>query len=168
MFAAFLLITSAFLHAFWNAMAKRSPNARDEVLGILCFAALFSLGFIPFFSGGAFPNTAALLWGIGAGAFEGGYMITLARTLAGVSVGMAYTIMRGGAMVCVWVVSAGWMQESLTGWRLVGVLVVMAGIYLTSQSARRQKQLSDSSLAWPYLCAVFIVALCAAAVGLTR
>lgn len=155
MTASLFLLASAFFHALWNALAKRSPAPSLQVVGILIFASVFALAFIPFFPGPGFPSSSSLAWAIGAGVFEAGYVITLAITLERSALGLSYTIMRGGAMLLVWAISGTLLAEKLTPLVLLGVAIVVGGLYLTTQASRLKGQSSGTYL-WAYLCAIFI------------
>src|SRR5512142_981419 len=96
------LIASAFLHALWNALLKREPSPQVAVAGVLSWATAIALA-VALMSGGlTFATHAAFAWGVGAGAFEGAYFVTLAAALARADYGVVYTVARGGAMLFVW------------------------------------------------------------------
>lgn len=155
--ATFLLVSSVFLHALWNAFAKKSASPSSQVLGILAFATLFATAFIPFVSGAHFPNAAAFFWAIGAGVFEAGYVITLAMTFDKASLGLSYTLMRGGAMLFVWTISSAWLGEKVSPLGMGGVALVVLGLYLTSRVAHAVNQKQSGQL-YAYVCAFFIAA----------
>ncbi|OEH46326.1 hypothetical protein lpari_02664 [Legionella parisiensis] len=128
------IILSAILHAAWNTFAKRNSTPYYEVLGIMSFATIFSLVFIPFFSGPLFETSDSFLWALTSGLFEGGYIITLAISLSQSSLGKAYIIMRGSAMVIVWFISACFLGENINLFNIIGISSVFSGLILTSQT----------------------------------
>lgn len=147
------IILSAILHAAWNTFAKRTSTPYYEVLGIMSFATVFSLLFIPFFPGPLFETSDSFLWALASGLFEGGYVITLAISLTQSSLGKAYIIMRGSAMIIVWCISACFLGENLNSSNIIGILSVLAGLMLTSQtySPNQSKQ-----LLFPFICGICI------------
>lgn len=147
------IILSAILHAAWNTFAKRNSTPYYEVLGIMSFATIFSLVFIPFFSGPLFETSDSFLWALTSGLFEGGYIITLAISLSQSSLGKAYIIMRGSAMVIVWFISACFLGENINLFNIIGISSVFSGLILTSQTFN-----SDQSrqLFFPVLCGICI------------
>lgn len=155
--APLLLISSAFLHALWNALAKKSGSPSSQVMGILIFATLFATAFVPFFSGAHFPTLLSFWWAIGAGIFEAGYVAALAITFDKAALGLSYTLMRGGAMLLVWAFSTVFLGEKLTSLALAGVTLVVGGLYLTGRVSRRSKPRKGGEL-YAYLCAFFIAA----------
>ncbi|HGI8165976.1 TPA: EamA family transporter [Legionella pneumophila] len=147
------IILSAILHAAWNTFAKRNSTPYYEVLGIMSFATVFSLLFIPFFSGPLFETSDSFLWALTSGLFEGGYIITLAISLSQSSLGKAYIIMRGSAMVIVWFISACFLGENINLFNTLGVFSVLLGLILTSQTFNPNQ---SRQLLFPVLCGICI------------
>lgn len=147
-----LIILSAVLHAAWNTFAKRNSNPYYEVLGIMSFATIFSLLFIPFFSGPLFETPTSFVWALASGLFETGYVITLAISLTQSSLGKAYIIMRGSAMIIVWFISAYFLDEKINLLNIIGISSVLSGLILTSKTfnSDQSKQL------FPILCGICI------------
>lgn len=146
------IILSAILHAAWNTFAKKTSTPYYEVLGIMSFATVFSLLFIPFFPGPLFETSHSLIWALISGFFEGGYVITLAISLNQSSLGKAYIIMRGSAMILVWCVSVCFLGEQINLTHMIGISFVLAGLILTSQTYRSQ----SSQFLFPFLCGICI------------
>jgi|GEM_PF-4726447 len=123
MFLAALVLTSALLHALWNALLKRAADIEAASLGILAISFLATGAVSALLPGPAFPTGASLAWGLGAGVFEGLYFLALARALGTSPLGWSYTWMRGGSLLVVWPVSLLLLGESL---RLTSALAVGA------------------------------------------
>ncbi|TAL63017.1 MAG: hypothetical protein EPN84_05605, partial [Legionella sp.] len=147
------IILSAMLHAAWNTFAKRNASPYYEVIGIMSFATFFSLLFIPFFSGPWFATSDSFLWALISGLFEGGYIITLAISLTQSSLGKAYIIMRGSAMILVWFISAGFLGEQINALNILGIFLVLGGLILTSQTYKTNQ---SNQLFFPFLCGICI------------
>ena len=158
MLASTLLITSAVLHALWNALVKFDDEARVNTMGVLVVAAVCATIVIPFYAASSFPDSRAYAWMLGAGVAEAGYFVTLALALEHSPLGLAYTVSRGGAMVLVWLISVAFLGEAV-GWAtFVGVALVLLGLGLSHEQGGRGRQASLSRLKWAYLCACFIAA----------
>jgi drug/metabolite transporter (DMT)-like permease len=126
--ALMLVLSSAFFHALWNALLKRHEDPESGVVGaigvtVVC-GGLWALGL----KGAAFPTPAALLWCLVAGVLEGGYLVTLARSLRRAPLGLVYTVARGGALLLVWPLSVLWLDERLTPASVAGAAVVALGM----------------------------------------
>jgi drug/metabolite transporter (DMT)-like permease len=152
--ATLLLVTSAFLHALWNALAKKNKNIEINLMGIMAAASFFGLAAIPFFPGEAFPHGLSFWWALAAGLFEAGYMVTLVHALNETSLGLSYTIMRGGAMVIVWFISIPFLNEPIHIKSVFGILLVLGGLILSN--IRLDGKLNLKQVRWSYLCALFI------------
>lgn len=140
-------------HAAWNTVAKRNANPYFEVIAIMSFATLFSLFCIPFFSGPYFVTSNSIFWAIFSGVFEGGYILTLALSLSQGSLGKAYIIMRGSAMIIVWLISASFLGETLHTLDFLGILIVLLGLILTNQTFQKTQ---SKQLLFPGLCGICI------------
>jgi drug/metabolite transporter (DMT)-like permease len=152
--ALLLVLSSAFLHALWNALLKRETDIEIATVGVLAVAAASSalLAFVA--PGQAFPDPEAVGWALLAGVFEGGYFIALAKALVRAPLGFAYTVARGGAIALVWPISVLWLGEQLTALSIAGVVVLWMG--LLSVGVGSEAQASRAGLVWSLLCAVGI------------
>lgn len=150
-----LVLSSALLHALWNALLKREPEVSTAAVLVLGVAAACAILLAPFWPGAAFPQRVGLYWALGAGLFEAGYFIALAMALLRAPLGLAYTVARGGAIALVWPISTLWLGERVTPWGLCGVVVLALGLLLLgSEGLSRAK--SASGLRWSLLCATGI------------
>ena len=135
LFTLFLVLLSAFLHAFWNALLKKAVNLEAAAIGILV-VSLVSTGAAALFQRGpSFPDAQALLWGLGGGVFEGLYFLTLAQALRRAPLGWSYTWMRGGSLLLVWPVSLLCLGEGASALALACVLAVCGGLALMGVAA---------------------------------
>lgn len=141
-----LVLASAFLHAAWNALLKRSLNLEAMTLGILVVALAITGAAVPFVPGPAFPHRIALVWALGSGCCEGLYFLALSRALARASLGWSYTWMRGGSILLVWPLSLLFLGESLRPASGAAVLVVCGGLALMGLAPGRNS--GRSGLGW--------------------
>lgn len=149
-----LVLSSAFLHASWNALLKRHPNPEVGVVSVISVAVvgggLWALGM----RGEAFPSTEGLVWALGAGACESIYLAALSRALKQAPLGLAYTVSRGGAMLLVWPVSVLWLGEAVSVWMVSGV--VLLGVGLVVMNLTRPEGPAATGVAWAAVAAVCI------------
>ncbi len=151
--AALLVLASAFLHAFWNALLKREGNPQLKTVALLFFVTFFSWLTVVLAMPPWFPTPAAFTYALLSGACEAGYFITLALALGGAPLGKVYSIARGGALLYAWPVSLIWLGEHPTTAGIVGATFVAVGLLL---SGLGQLPATKRGLAWAALSAAFI------------
>jgi drug/metabolite transporter (DMT)-like permease len=151
---AALVVASAFLHALWNAVLKRQRDTEGAAVAMLVVAAALSTAAAALRSGPAFPVASGLAWALAAGVCEGGYFATLVLGFREASLGVVYTISRGGALVAIWPVSALWLGEAVSARAVGGAALVTAGLVLVG--LERGERASSRGALWAALCALFI------------
>ena len=147
-----VLVTSAFVHALWNALLKREREPQVAVAGVLSFALVIAAVTALVSARPGFETSAALGWGVAAGVFEGVYFVTLAAALARADYGIVYTVARGGAMLLVWPLSALLLREPVTAPGALGACLVGVGLALTTAHPV-VRSVSRSGLAYAAACA---------------
>jgi drug/metabolite transporter (DMT)-like permease len=147
-----VLVTSAFLHALWNALLKREREPQVAVAGVLSFALVFATVAALASSRPGFETAAALGWTIGAGLFEGVYFVSLAAALARADYGVVYTVARGGAMLLVWPLAALLLREPVTALGALGAGLVGVGLALTTAHPVH-RSVSRAGMAYASACA---------------
>lgn len=155
MSAPALLILSAAFHALWNATLKRSTNKLGAALAFMTIATSLNAAFAAITA--TIPTLSASLIGatVAAGLFEGIYFYLLNTAYASQSLGVAYTIMRGGAMLLVWLISAVILGESIGTREFVGALTILAGIACIQRTFHPGELLQSGAYA-AYACAACI------------
>jgi drug/metabolite transporter (DMT)-like permease len=157
-----ILVVSAFLHALWNSWAKKHSDPDLKISGTLLFASVFAVFSIPFFEGNHFSTVKGVMWSLAAGLAEAGYFFSLGKTFSRSSFGVAYMVMRGTAMVLVWVISVLLLGEEFGLRPLAGSLLVILGLYLTSLqkiNSSLKETFNRNFLQqqkWSFVCAVCI------------
>lgn len=147
-----LLIISALFHALWNFALKCSQHKLGAALAFMLVAtalnAVYGLTTAPL------PQLSIsfLLGTVAAGVFEGLYFHYLNTAYTKQGLGVAYTIMRGGAMVLVWVISTLALGEIITTKELFSVFVILIGIALVQRTFTLSQLISSGTYA-AYLCA---------------
>jgi drug/metabolite transporter (DMT)-like permease len=151
MSAPALLILSAAFHALWNATLKRSKNKLGTALSFMIVATILNAVFAA--AAATMPpfSTVLLSSTIAAGVFEGVYFYLLNTAYAKQSLGVAYTIMRGGAMVLVWIISALALGESIGRREVIAALTILSGIACIQQTFKLSEFLASGAYA-AYAC----------------
>jgi drug/metabolite transporter (DMT)-like permease len=152
--AVLLAFTSAIIHALWNVMLKRTRDLDSASAGVFAVSLLFTAAAIPFIPGRVFPGAPAVLWGLAAGACEGGYFVGLVRSLERAPLGWSYSWMRGSSIAFLWPTSVLFLAESFHWTSLVCVVVVCTGLGLLGLSSRQGR--SHGALPWALLTGIFI------------
>lgn len=130
-----LVLASAFMHAAWNAILKRCKDPENAMVTMMLIGG--ASGCVVALSRGvAFPRGSSLFWCLVSGLLEAGYFATLARALARAPLGTVYTIVRGGALVLVWPISALLLDEHASLVRVVGTAFVILGLAATGLADR--------------------------------
>jgi uncharacterized membrane protein len=155
---ALLVVASAFVHASWNALLKKSREPEQAVIGISAFAALTS-GIVAVALGAPSASPKAFFWVVLSGVLEAAYFVTLAKALSLAPLGPVYTVVRGGALVIVWPVSVLLLDERLTAWRVAGTALVALGLASTGAGERKTAapgtEVRARGIALAALCACF-------------
>lgn len=155
-----LVLGSAFLHALWNALLRLEDDKDRALVAAIVVATLFAAAVAGVrWELGAAPLTS--LGGLGftllAGALEAIYVVALARAMALGTLGVVYTVSRGGAVLAVWPLSIALFAEIATPPAAAGSALVLAGLVLSGLGADggghggRRK-----AVAWAVACAAAI------------
>jgi uncharacterized membrane protein len=144
--ATLLLVTSAFTHALWNLLTKRSAAPLVSLcwalLGsvLLCAARLAASGALALPP----PGTLGLLGA--SGAVEAVYLFALTRAYSAGDLALAYPVSRGVAppLIALW--CALFLGERLPLGGYAGIAVLVLGIGLAS--AARWEELLRPLRAW--------------------
>ncbi len=148
-----LVLVSAFLHAAWNALVKRSPDPGAAIHAVVAAAGVLAaaVAVVELSLGGTITARAALLGGL-AGALEAGYFEALGRALTAGPLGPVYTISRGSAAILVWPISIVALGERLTVAAAAGSAIVLAGLAASSL----ERGTSRTAVMWAMATAGFI------------
>lgn len=153
-----LVLLSAFAHALWNALLKRTREPTDASIPLFAVCAASSVA-LAIAAGAHVPPPRALVWCLGSGVLEAAYFVTLARALARAPLGPVYTVVRGGALVVVWPITLAFLGERLTAASAGGVALIAAGLVATG-AADGQRDRSRGALVrnlgWAAISAVFV------------
>lgn len=129
-----LVLLSALLHATWNALLRLEKVKDHSLITAIAVATLFAAviagarwanGEVLFASGAAVGFTVL------AGVAEATYFATLARAMELGTLGVVYTISRGGAVLAVWPLSMALFGEVARASSIAGSALVLAGLALS-------------------------------------
>lgn len=153
-----LVVASAFLHAAWNALVRRSPDPQTAVHVVVAIAGVIAAvaGAIELGLGVHGLPPRAIWLGVAAGVLEAGYFRALGRALAIAPLPPVYTVSRGGAAILVWPASIIAMGERATGLAAAGSALVIIGLAVSSELGRGTKRAPARALVWAAQCACFI------------
>ena len=146
--AAFaLVLASAVLHAFWNFLLK---DSRDKTaffwgmctLGLVVVAPLgIAAAAVDGFGWGA------LAFGLGTFALHGVYAVALTRSYADGDLSSVYPVARGMGPALVPLFAVILLDENVSGIAVVGIVLVVIGIYATHIDTRLWRDLSHPARA---------------------
>jgi drug/metabolite transporter (DMT)-like permease len=156
-----LLLLSAFLHAAWNALLRveqdKDRSLSAAIVAATGFAVLvaglrWSLGMVPF------TSLAGAGYTLIASACEALSFATLARAMERGTLGMVYTVSRGGAVLAVWPLSIALLGEVVTAPAIIGSLLVLGGLALSGLGTGTGRSDQRGAVGWAALCALSIAA----------
>lgn len=149
-----LVIGSAFLHAAWNALVKRTRDPAAAVHAVVATAGALTgvVAIVEWAGGGGGATPRALVLAAIAGVLEAGYFRALGRALALGPLGPVYTISRGSAALLVWPVSIVALGEDLTALGAAGSALIVCGL----AAAGSTRGVARAAVGWALQCAAFI------------
>ena len=150
-----LILTSAFLHALWNGFIKKHPNKNETIFFVVLVATLTALISAPWTGGFHTGSKYGILLTVLAGLCEGGYLISLAKSFEKASLGLSYTIMRGGAMLWVWIISTSFLAETLSPMAVGGVALIGFGLFLIHPLSKDDLKRREGAI-WAFIGSFFI------------
>lgn len=126
--AIVLLFLSASLHTLWNLLLKGS---RHKFIASWWIVTIGALMFMPglFFTG--MPSREIWLFALFSAGLEAAYMLTLSLAYRSSDFSLVYPMARGTAPAFLLLWSLLFLQEKLTGWGVVGLLLIISGLLLT-------------------------------------
>lgn len=147
------VLLSSLLHAGWNALLRSAGDRTQDLVLIVCSAALLAACTLPFM-----PLPAAASWPYlaASAAANAIYYFFLTNTYRHGTLSFAYPVMRGSAPALTLIAAAVLFAEipSITGW--AGVALVSGGILLLAGDAQRQGSLRRHTLSYALATALMI------------
>jgi len=133
--ATTLILTSAMMHAVWNAVLK-SGSDRTAMIGVMnVVGAVISLPFLMFVP---FPSPEGWGW-IGASiTIHLVYQLSLARMFAAADYSLVYPIARGIGPLVVTFVSVAFLAENLAPVDVAAILILISGAVVAGLASNSQ------------------------------
>lgn len=128
--ATLLILTSAFLHATWNAAVKHSPDRFATVLFVTSFGGFLYLPFIPFTP---LPDAEMWPWLVASGITHLLYQLCLARMMDQGALTLVYPVARGTGPLLVALFSYFFLSGTLSLAQLGLITMLIGGIFLTAK-----------------------------------
>src|SRR3990172_2499942 len=117
-----LLFLSASLHTLWNLLLKQS---RQKFIASWWIVTIGAVLFMPalFFTG--FPPRGIWHFALISAGLEASYMLTLSLAYKNSDFSLVYPMARGTAPAFLLLWSLLFLHEKLTGWGLVGLVLII-------------------------------------------
>ena len=132
-----LLFLSASLHTLWNLLLKQSRNKFITSWWIVTIGAMM---FMPWLFYTGLPPREIWLFALVSAGLEATYMLTLSLAYKNSDFSLVYPMARGTAPAFLLLWSLLFLHEKLTGWGLVGLILIISGLILTSTSSLIQNR----------------------------
>ena len=129
--ATVLILTSAALHAVWNAMVKRSPDKMATMVFISGWGGLLYLPLIPL---APLPDAGMMVFIAASAAVHLVYQLSLTRALDVGELTFVYPIARGLGPLLVAIFSLFFLPDDFEPLEFAAVLVLVSGIFLTTRN----------------------------------
>jgi drug/metabolite transporter (DMT)-like permease len=146
-FILLLLLIAALGHAWWNAISKQVKEKDTFFTLILGIAVLIYFPFALYLFFHHPVPTVAVIYMLGSTVCELIYFYGLARSYQQLPLSYAYPIIRGLGPLVSTIISF-FLGVTLTGWGMIGILVVVGGILLMQFSGRFTLQ---TGAGWAFL-----------------
>jgi drug/metabolite transporter (DMT)-like permease len=127
-----LLFLSASLHTLWNLLLKQSRHKFIASWWIVTIGAILFMPWL-FFTG--MPPREIWHFALISAGLEASYMLTLSLAYKNSDFSLVYPMARGTAPAFLLLWSLLFLNEKLTGWGLVGLVLIISGLILTGTSS---------------------------------
>jgi len=127
--ATLLILSSAMLHAVWNAAVKHS---QDKFATIVFVTTYGSFLYIPFTAFVPFPGPVMWGWIAASAVCHLLYQLSLAAALERGALTFAYPVARGTGPMLVVLFATIFLGDTLPATKLAAIAVLLLGIFLTA------------------------------------
>ena len=127
-----LLFLSASLHTLWNLLLKQS---RQKFIASWWIVTIGAVLFMPalFFTG--LPPREIWHFAMISAGLEASYMLTLSMAYKNSDFSLVYPMARGTAPAFLLLWALLFLHEKLSGWGLLGLVLIISGLILTGTSS---------------------------------
>jgi drug/metabolite transporter (DMT)-like permease len=127
-----LLFLSASLHTLWNLLLKQS---RQKFIASWWIVVIGAVMFMPGLFLTGLPPREVWHFALLSAGLEATYMLTLSLAYKNSDFSLVYPMARGTAPAFLLLWSLLFLQEKLTGWGLLGLVLIVSGLLLTGASS---------------------------------
>ena len=149
LFALVLVLVSGFLHAAWNLLAKRASGDAGGPAFVWLYSALSTVIFAPVavgvvVFGGVRLGALGLLFVLGTAALHVGYFLSLQKGYQVADLSVVYPLARGTGPLLASGVGILFLGERAGPVAVVGVLLIVAGVFLLAWEPDREQKPSEA------------------------
>jgi drug/metabolite transporter (DMT)-like permease len=130
--ATVLALASAGLHAAWNLVAKRSPDAFVALWGQFFVAGIAGVALLTMTGG---LPAVGWAWAAASGAVHLPYIVALAGAYDAGDFSVAYPLARGGGALLAGIGGIVLLGDEVNGWTMAAIVTVVAGMALLAAGA---------------------------------
>jgi drug/metabolite transporter (DMT)-like permease len=149
------VLAAAVMHAGWNVLVKLKL---DRFLSLFLLQTLMGLMGLAMLAVFAWPSAASLPYALTSGILHTGYNIFLARSYRTGDLSQVYPIARGTAPLLTLIVTFFAAHEAIGALTGLGIGVLVAGIWMTGLTGKRELKLDGLTLFFALGTSVFIAA----------
>jgi len=132
-----IVLFAAVLHASWNALVKAAPDKLLTTIMVAAAAALLSAALLPFLPA---PTLSSVPYVLASTLLQILYFVLVARIYEVTDMSEAYPLMRGSAPLIVAIVTALWMEDSLSFAAWLGVSAICFGVLIIALGSQRENR----------------------------
>jgi drug/metabolite transporter (DMT)-like permease len=147
------VLLAALLHAAWNVLVKLNLDRFLSLFLIQTTMGGMGLVMLLVFQ---WPAIASLPYALASGLLHTGYNLFLARSYRQGDLSQVYPIARGTAPMLTLIGTALIVQERLSPQGILGVVILVAGIWLIALGGKKHLRLDRTTLAFALGTSVFI------------
>lgn len=149
------VLVAALLHASWNLLVKLDLDRFLALLLISCVMVVMGAAMLSVFP---WPKAESYPYLLASGLLHTGYNIFLARSYRTGDLSQVYPIARGTAPLLTFIGAWALAGEAVTGIGALGILLLVAGIWLTARPGSRSIRLDGLTLFFALGTSAFIAA----------
>lgn len=128
--ALFIVLVSAFLHAFWNYLAKKSQNKIAFIWWFILFAVIIYFPMFLYFYAGIKISTGGWTCIIATGILHTLYFFFVGSSYERGDLSLVYPLARGFGPFWVPILAVIFLSEQLNLPGIIGIVFVVVGIYV--------------------------------------
>jgi len=128
--ALLMVLIAAFLHAFWNTLAKKSRNKIAFIWSFILFAVIFYFPMFFYFYAGIKISAVGWTCIVSTGILHTFYFFFVGRSYERGDLSVVYPLARGFGPFWVPILAVVILREQLSLPGIIGIVLVVVGIYV--------------------------------------